>query len=77
MRAAGDRFQKRVIEIGVKTTCSHPENSASRFMQGVEIAEKFKPDNIVLEGSLGGDCGIYHNDSLPNILIVDSVMEKI
>lgn len=77
VRVAGDRFQKRVIEIGVKTTCSHPENSVSRFIEGVEIAEKFKPDNIVLEGSLGGDCGIYHNDSLPNILVVDSVMEKI
>lgn len=72
---AGDYFEKKVIEVGAKTHCSHILNSPSLMREGIEEAQQFGADHIVLEWSLGGNCGIYHPNTAPNILAVHELME--
>lgn len=47
-----DLFRRRVVEVGVKDTCSAPENQLSRILADIKKADEEKVDHIVLEGSL-------------------------
>lgn len=73
---AGDYFDKKVVEVGVKTHCSYILNAPSVMQEGIQKAQEFGADHIVLEWSLRGDCGIYHRSTAPNILAVHELMEQ-
>lgn len=52
-------------------------NSPKVMMEGVQSAQSFGADHIILEGSVIGDCGIYSANQVANVLLVDTLMEQI
>lgn len=46
---AGDYFEKKVVEVGIKTHCSHILNAPSVMQEGIQKAQEFGADHIVLE----------------------------
>lgn len=78
VKFAQDYFNRRVVEVGVKSNCMHPLNSPTRMLAWILEAEEIKPDHIVLEGAISSEVGIYHVGSRnPNILAVDQLREAI
>ncbi len=69
-------FPKRLVEVGVKTSCFHPLNSLSSMQSGVQKAQEWGADHIVLEWSGSGRCGIYHANGALNILLVHTLMAE-